>query len=88
MTSQLDEWLSITRECKYLPEPDLRKLCDYVSCTPRRTRPYAQAPHALLSTPSPSLRPSPPFGVVSLIRSAATEADERGVVGAGAGAFD
>jgi len=34
MTSQLDEWLSIAQECKYLPEPDLRKLCDYVRAPP------------------------------------------------------
>lgn len=30
MTSQLDKWIEIVKECKYLPEPDLRKLCEYV----------------------------------------------------------
>ena len=27
----LDEWLATVRECKYLPENDLKKLCDLVS---------------------------------------------------------
>lgn len=30
MTSQLDQWIEIASTCKYLPEPDLRKLCEYV----------------------------------------------------------
>jgi len=30
MTSELDEWLEITSKCKYLAEPQLRKLCEYV----------------------------------------------------------
>ena len=28
---KLDEWLEITKECKYLPEKDLKELCDAVS---------------------------------------------------------
>jgi len=38
MTSQassadmpLDEWLQTVKECKYLPENDLKRLCDRVS---------------------------------------------------------
>jgi len=27
----LDRWVEIAKDCKYLPEPDLRKLCDIVS---------------------------------------------------------
>lgn len=26
----LDRWLEISRECKYLPENDLKQLCDLV----------------------------------------------------------
>ncbi|KCV67508.1 serine/threonine-protein phosphatase ppe1 [Fonticula alba] len=29
-TKQLDDWIEIVRECKYLPEQDLRRLCDLV----------------------------------------------------------
>lgn len=29
--SDLDSWIEITKECKYLPENDLKKLCDIVS---------------------------------------------------------
>lgn len=29
--SELDSWIEITKECKYLPENDLKKLCDIVS---------------------------------------------------------
>jgi len=29
--SQLDEWIELCKDCKYLPEPDLKKLCDMVS---------------------------------------------------------
>lgn len=28
--SDLDRWLEIVRDCKYLPENDLKKLCDLV----------------------------------------------------------
>lgn len=28
--SDLDRWLEISRECKYLPENDLKQLCDLV----------------------------------------------------------
>lgn len=28
--SDLDRWLDISRECKYLPENDLKQLCDLV----------------------------------------------------------
>lgn len=28
--TELDKWVEIARECKYLPENDLRKLCDIV----------------------------------------------------------
>ncbi|KAL5283174.1 PPP6C family protein [Megaselia abdita] len=28
--SDLDHWIEIVRECKYLPENDLKKLCEYV----------------------------------------------------------
>lgn len=28
--SDLDGWLEIVRDCKYLPENDLKKLCDLV----------------------------------------------------------
>jgi len=51
MTSQLDEWLSIAQECKYLPEPDLRKLCDYV-CAALHTRKRRR--HAGLSLITPA----------------------------------
>lgn len=27
---KLDKWIEIAKECKYLPENDLRKLCDLV----------------------------------------------------------
>ncbi|XP_058451318.1 serine/threonine-protein phosphatase 6 catalytic subunit [Malaya genurostris] len=30
MTSELDHWIEITKQCKYLPENDLKKLCDLV----------------------------------------------------------
>ena len=43
MTSQLDQWLEITSQCKYLPEPDLRKLCDYVRIDAQRTRARVRA---------------------------------------------
>lgn len=33
---QLDQWIETVKQCKYLPEPDLRKLCDYV----RRALPH------------------------------------------------
>ncbi|XP_018318441.1 serine/threonine-protein phosphatase 6 catalytic subunit [Agrilus planipennis] len=29
--SELDEWIEIARDCKYLPENDLKKLCDIVA---------------------------------------------------------
>lgn len=29
--SELDNWIEIAKECKYLPENDLKKLCDIVS---------------------------------------------------------
>lgn len=28
--SDLDKWIEIVKECKYLPENDLKKLCDLV----------------------------------------------------------
>lgn len=28
--SDLDRWLEISRDCKYLPENDLKQLCDLV----------------------------------------------------------
>lgn len=28
----LDEWIASVRECKFLPEDDMKKLCDLVSC--------------------------------------------------------
>ncbi|CAG9864118.1 unnamed protein product [Phyllotreta striolata] len=31
MSSELDNWIEVTRQCKYLPETDLKKLCDIVS---------------------------------------------------------
>ncbi|KAM7541602.1 hypothetical protein Aperf_G00000026900 [Anoplocephala perfoliata] len=31
LTESLDNWIETIRQCKYLPEPELRKLCDYVS---------------------------------------------------------
>lgn len=31
LTGSLDGWIETIRQCKYLPEPELRKLCDYVS---------------------------------------------------------
>ena len=31
MADDLDRWIELVSECKYLPENDLRKLCDYVS---------------------------------------------------------
>ncbi|XP_065180930.1 serine/threonine-protein phosphatase 6 catalytic subunit-like [Sycon ciliatum] len=30
MAFDLDQWIDIAKECKYLPENDLRKLCEYV----------------------------------------------------------
>ena len=30
MTADLDNWLEIAKNCKYLPENDLKKLCDIV----------------------------------------------------------
>ena len=27
---ELDQWLATVRECKFLPEPSLKKLCDRV----------------------------------------------------------
>jgi hypothetical protein len=27
---ELDKWIEIAKECKYLPENDLKKLCDIV----------------------------------------------------------
>lgn len=30
MTVELDQWIEITKQCKYLPENDLKKLCDLV----------------------------------------------------------
>lgn len=27
---ELDKWIEITKECKYLPENDLKQLCDIV----------------------------------------------------------
>ncbi|XP_055641073.1 serine/threonine-protein phosphatase 6 catalytic subunit [Toxorhynchites rutilus septentrionalis] len=30
MTAELDQWIEITKLCKYLPENDLKKLCDIV----------------------------------------------------------
>lgn len=30
MCDQLDEWLNTVKKCQYLPEPDLRKLCELV----------------------------------------------------------
>lgn len=30
MTSDVDHWIEIAKECKYLPENDLKKLCDLV----------------------------------------------------------
>ncbi|XP_052869425.1 serine/threonine-protein phosphatase 6 catalytic subunit isoform X2 [Anopheles cruzii] len=30
MASELDHWIEIAKECKYLPENDLKKLCDIV----------------------------------------------------------
>lgn len=29
--SELDNWIEIAQQCKYLPENDLKKLCDIVS---------------------------------------------------------
>ncbi|KAK2156201.1 hypothetical protein LSH36_219g01058 [Paralvinella palmiformis] len=29
--ADIDKWLEITRDCKYLPEHNLKKLCEYVS---------------------------------------------------------
>lgn len=31
MTVNIDQWVEISKDCKYLPENDLKKLCDYVS---------------------------------------------------------
>lgn len=31
MTISIDQWVEIAKDCKYLPENDLKKLCDYVS---------------------------------------------------------
>lgn len=31
LAESLDEWIEIIRTCKYLPEHELSKLCDYVS---------------------------------------------------------
>lgn len=30
MSSELDNWIEIAKQCKYLPENDLKKLCDIV----------------------------------------------------------
>lgn len=30
MTISIDQWIEIAKDCKYLPENDLKKLCDYV----------------------------------------------------------
>lgn len=30
MASDLDQWIEIVKQCKYLPENDLKKLCDIV----------------------------------------------------------
>lgn len=30
MMADLDKWIEIVKECKYLPENDLKKLCDLV----------------------------------------------------------
>lgn len=30
MSSELDSWIEIAQQCKYLPETDLKKLCDIV----------------------------------------------------------
>lgn len=30
MSSELDKWIEIAQQCKYLPENDLKKLCDIV----------------------------------------------------------
>lgn len=31
MSAELDNWIEIAQKCKYLPENDLKKLCDIVS---------------------------------------------------------
>lgn len=31
MTINIDQWVEFAKDCKYLPENDLKKLCDYVS---------------------------------------------------------
>lgn len=31
MPAELDTWIEIAQQCKYLPENDLKKLCDIVS---------------------------------------------------------
>lgn len=31
MSNELDNWIEITKQCKYLPENDLKRLCDIVS---------------------------------------------------------
>ena len=31
MAFDIDKWIDLARQCKYLPENDLKKLCDYVS---------------------------------------------------------
>lgn len=28
--TDLDKWIELVKECKYLPENDLKKLCDFV----------------------------------------------------------
>lgn len=30
MSQELDNWIEICKDCKYLPENDLKKLCDIV----------------------------------------------------------
>jgi len=30
LEAELDEWIRISKECKYLPEPDLKRLCEMV----------------------------------------------------------
>jgi len=29
-TGEMDAWLAQARQCKYLSEPDIKKLCEYV----------------------------------------------------------
>lgn len=28
----IDNWIATVKECKYLPEEEMKKLCDLVSC--------------------------------------------------------